>query len=159
MGILTRDASAKSARGAITIIAEGNKFTGEMSVIGKMHIDGIFEGNISSLDSISIGKRGEVRGTIKAHQIDVCGLLQGEIHCDELTVEDGGKVRGTVYSEQMIVGPQGCFLGERLLKEPDPVAALEHQDDVDTPDSPALEKTLEDLPDKATLTSPVKQKN
>lgn len=117
MGILTRAASAKSARSAVTIIAEGNKFTGEMSIVGKLHIDGIFEGNISSLDSISIGKRGAVHGNIRAHQINVCGLLQGEIHCDELSVENGGKVRGTVYSEHMVIEREGCFIGERRLKE------------------------------------------
>lgn len=41
------------------------------------------------------------------------GLLQGEIHCDELSVENGGKVRGTVYSEHVVIEREGCFVGER----------------------------------------------
>ncbi len=146
MGILKKDASAKSARSAVTIIAEGNKFSGEMNIVGKMHIDGIFEGTIASLDTISIGKRGEVRGNIRAQQISVCGLLEGEIKCEELTVENGGRVRGVVCSTEMTIERKGCFVGERVLKEVPPVAIPEKQ----AGDSP-LVRTLEDLPDRVTL--------
>ena len=117
MGIIKRNVPAKSAQSAITIIAEGNKFCGDMSIVGKMHIDGAFEGNVSSLDSISIGKSGHVRGSIKARSVDVCGLLEGEVICDELHIDAGGQVRATVESKQMSIHPQGCFLGERRLKE------------------------------------------
>ncbi|WP_286239290.1 bactofilin family protein [Neptuniibacter halophilus] len=117
MGILKRNVSTKSAHSAITIIAEGNKFCGDMSIVGKMHIDGVFEGNISSLDNISIGKSGHVRGLVKARAVDVCGLLEGEVICDELHIDSGGQVRATVESKQMSIHPQGCFLGERRLKE------------------------------------------
>ena len=86
-----------------------------MSLIGKLHIDGQFEGQIQSLDTITIGRRGEVRGVIKAHQISVSGLLDAEIHCDELTVERDGRVRGVVHSRHMTIHKKGCFIGERAL--------------------------------------------
>ena len=125
MGILKRNVSAKSAQSAITIIAEGNKFCGDMSIIGKMHIDGIFEGNVSSLDNISIGKTGHVRGLIKARAVDVCGLVE---------------------SKKMSIHPQGCFLGERRLKE---VSALND-------DKKKIEtgmEAIDSLPDKVVLDS------
>jgi len=146
MGILKRNVSAKSAQSAITIIAEGNKFCGDMSIIGKMHIDGIFEGNVSSLDNISIGKTGHVRGLIKARAVDVCGLLEGEVICDDLHIDSGGQVRATVESKQMSIHPQGCFLGERRLKE---VSAL-------SDDSKKIEtgmEAIDSLPDKVVLDS------
>ena len=145
MGILKRNVPTKSTAGsAITIIAEGNKFCGDMSIIGKMHIDGMFEGNISSLDSISIGKAGHVSGLIKAKTVDVCGLLEGEVICDELHIEAGGQVRAIVESKQMSINPQGCFVGERRIKE---VSAL-------TDKSPTMEtgsEAIDSLPDKITL--------
>ncbi|WP_299183242.1 polymer-forming cytoskeletal protein [uncultured Neptuniibacter sp.] len=95
-----------------------------MSIVGKMHIDGIFEGNVSSLDNISIGKTGHVRGLIKARAVDVCGLLEGEVICDELHIDSGGQVRATVESKQMSIHPQGCFVGERRMKE---TSALDDQ--------------------------------
>jgi len=144
MGILKRNVSAKSAQSAITIIAEGNKFCGDMSIIGKMHIDGIFEGNVTSLDNISIGKSGHVRGLIKARAVDVCGVLEGEVICDELHIDTGGQVRATVESKQMSIHPQGCFLGERRLKE---VSSLMDE-------SKAIEtgaEAIDTLPDKIVL--------
>lgn len=145
MGILKRNVPTKSAAGsAITIIAEGNKFSGDMSIIGKMHIDGMFEGNITSLDNISIGKAGHVSGLIKAKAVDVCGLLEGEVICDELHIEAGGQVRAIVESKQMSINPQGCFVGERRIKE---VAALSEQTKVIETGSEAIDS----LPDKITL--------
>lgn len=117
MGIIKRNVPAKSAPSAITIIAQGNKFCGDMSIIGKMHIDGIFEGNISSLDGITIGKAGHVKGLIKARTIDVCGLLEGEVICDEMHIEPGGQVHATVESVEMSISPRGSFVGERRIKD------------------------------------------
>ncbi|MDF2181981.1 polymer-forming cytoskeletal protein [Neptuniibacter sp. CAU 1671] len=88
-----------------------------MSIIGKMHIDGIFEGNISSLDGITIGKAGHVKGLIKARTIDVCGLLEGEVICDEMHIEPGGQVHATVESVEMSISPRGSFVGERRIKD------------------------------------------
>lgn len=148
MGILKRNVPTKSTAGsAITIIAEGNKFCGDMSIIGKMHIDGMFEGNISSLDGISIGKAGHVSGLIKAKTVDVCGLLEGEVICDELHIEAGGQVRAIVESKQMSINPQGCFVGERRIKE---VGALADKSSVMETGSEAIDS----LPDKITLEKP-----
>lgn len=138
MGFLKKSVSSKSNRSALTIIAEGNKFSGEMNIVGKMHIDGMFEGNINSLDNISIGATGQVSGVIKAKHLTVSGLLEGEVVCDELHIEKGGKVRATVLSKVMSIDPAGCFQGERR-ENAGPVYPT-----VKAPDS---------LPDKSTQTS------
>ncbi|GGK57875.1 bactofilin family protein [Amphritea balenae] len=146
MGFLKKNVPAKSgaANGsAITIIAEGNKFSGDTSIVGKMHIDGVFEGNITSLDNISIGKNGHVHGLIKANKISVCGLLEGEVVCDELEIDRGGKVVAVVISKVMAIHPEGNFIGERRMKE---VGAIEH--------APTIESgvdAIDSLPDKVTL--------
>ncbi len=146
MGFLKKNVSAKSrsANGsAITIIAEGNKFSGDMSIVGKMHIDGVFEGQIASLDNISIGKNGHVHGVVKAHHITVCGLLEGEVLCDELQIDRGGKVVATVVSKVMAIHPEGNFIGERRMKE---MSAIEHKPQIDSGVA-----AIDSLPDKVTL--------
>ena len=147
MGFLKKNVPAKSGAGnssAITIIAEGNKFSGDTSIVGKMHIDGVFEGNISSLDNISIGKNGHVHGVIKANRISVCGLLEGEVVCDELEIDRGGKVVATVVSKVMAIHPEGNFIGERRMRE---VGNIEH-----TPQLESGVDAIDSLPDKVTLT-------
>ena len=115
MGWFKRDATAKPPRAAVTIIARGNKLSGQMSLTGKLHIDGQFDGEISSLDSITIGRRGEVRGVIRAHQISVSGVLDAEVFCDELCIERDGRVRGVVHSRHLSIDKRGCFIGERAV--------------------------------------------
>ncbi|ANG62296.1 hypothetical protein A8C75_07185 [Marinobacterium aestuarii] len=84
-----------------------------MTVQGKVHVDGVIEGKIDANDDISIGKTGEVKGLVKAKHVHVSGRLEGEVICDILYVEAGGKVRARVLSRQMSVDPKGCFQGER----------------------------------------------
>ncbi|MEH6470803.1 MAG: polymer-forming cytoskeletal protein [Halopseudomonas sp.] len=86
-----------------------------MSLVGKLHIDGLFEGRISSLDSITVGRRGQVSGVIRADQVSVSGRVEAEIYCDELTIERGGHVCGVVHSRHMTIHKQGSFIGERAL--------------------------------------------
>mgnify|MGYP000515666435 CR=1 FL=1 len=117
MGIIKRSVPAKSGSSAVTIIAEGNKFCGDTQIVGKMHVDGIFEGNISSLDDIYIGKKGLVRGFVKASHVNISGRLEGEVVCDNLHIEAGGEVRANVLSKNMSIDPRGCFLGERRLQD------------------------------------------
>ena len=150
MGILKKSVSPKSNRSAITIIAEGNKFSGEMNIVGKMHIDGMFEGNINSLDDVSIGASGHVSGVIKAKHMTVTGLLEGEVICDELHIEKGGKVRATVLSKVMSIDPAGCFQGERR-ENASPVYPP-----VKAPDYESGIEAIDSLPDKITLKSPEK---
>lgn len=150
MGFLKKSVSPKSNRSAITIIAEGNKFSGEMNIVGKMHIDGMFEGNINSLDDVSIGASGHVSGVIKAKHMTVTGLLEGEVICDELHIEKGGKVRATVLSKVMSIDPAGCFQGERR-ENASPVYPA-----VKAPDYESGIDAIDSLPDKITLKSPEK---
>ncbi len=150
MGFLKKSVSPKSNRSAITIIAEGNKFSGEMNIVGKMHIDGMFEGNINSLDDVSIGASGHVSGVIKAKHMTVTGLLEGEVICDELHIEKGGKVRATVLSKVMSIDPAGCFQGERRENASPAYPAVK------APDYESGIDAIDSLPDKITLKSPEK---
>ncbi len=115
MGIIKRNVSAKSGRSAVTIIAEGNRFHGETTISGKMHVDGRFDGRIDSSDDISIGRAGQIRGQVRAHAVNVSGLFEGDLICDSLHIEKGGRVRGNIYCATLSIDPDGCFVGERRL--------------------------------------------
>lgn len=118
MGIIKRNVSAKSNRSSVTIIAQGNRFHGETSISGKMHVDGEFEGSIDSSDDISIGKSGRICGRVRAHAVNVSGELEGELICDSLHIERGGRVCANVYCTTMSIDPDGHFVGERHLPGP-----------------------------------------
>ena len=87
-----------------------------MNIVGKLHIDGLFEGKVASLDTISVGKRGELHGHIQAQEIHVSGKIDGEVTCSELIIENGGEVKGIVYCDELVIARKGSFIGERRLK-------------------------------------------
>jgi cytoskeletal protein CcmA (bactofilin family) len=152
LGIIKRDVSAKSGRSAVTIIAQGNHFKGDTQVSGKMHVDGLFEGNIDSSEDISIGRHGCVRGRIRARNVTVSGVLEGELVCDQLHIERGGQVRATVYSDNLSIDSQGCFVGERRLQI---TPQLEyHPEEAVREKSGSIDYSLIDsLPDRITLST------
>ncbi|MCV6590550.1 MAG: polymer-forming cytoskeletal protein [Marinobacterium sp.] len=133
MGIIKKTLSAKPERAAVTIIARGNFFTGDVRAMGRMHIDGAVDGTITSSSGVSIGREGRVKGKIKAPRVNVSGVLEGEVHCNELHIESGGELRGLAICRKMSIDSEGTFVGERrtietvVSPEPQPqkpVAAL-----------------------------------
>lgn len=95
------------------VIGEGVSLRGDLSVPGVASIEGSFEGDLSA-DSIVVGARGKVVGTVKVRQAEVQGetrqTLQvtgklivrstGQVHGNalygELEVERGGVLRGAI---------------------------------------------------------------
>lgn len=118
MGILKRHVPPKPGRSTVSIIARGNRFSGDTRISGKMHVDGTFEGHIVAEDDISIGVDGLITGRIRATKIFVSGRLEGEIICDHLFIEPGGQVNARVCCADMKVDQGGIFVGERSLPEP-----------------------------------------
>lgn len=148
MGIIKKTLSVKPERTPVTIIAQGNSFIGDVTAIGRMHIDGDFEGNIVSRDGVSIGRHGRVQGVIRAPQVNVSGTFEGELHCNEVHIESGGQAHGLLVCHKMSIDSEGTFVGERRT--------VEHVVS-DTPASSAIPKDLvsdmiDTLPDKIVLT-------
>lgn len=159
MGILKRNVSAKSGRSAVTIIAQGNRFHGETSIAGKMHVDGEFEGSIDSSDDISVGRQGRVSGRIRAHAVNVSGTLEGELICESLHIERGGRVCANVSCTKLSIDPDAVFVGERHLPgQPKltwdaEVTRLETEDS-DSASSDVIDldaNLIDSLPDRITL--------
>jgi len=170
MGFFKKSLPSESKRTALTIIAKGNKISGEMSITGKLHIDGCVEGRITSVENVSIGRTGEVKGRIEAKNVTVSGLIEGEVFCDHLHLSPGGRVVATVECCELTMDAKSQFIGERQpLKLPDLQKAIALKDQVN---QTAIEETvqqseksaqrtvqkivetqsfIDDLPDKVTL--------
>lgn len=153
MGILKRNVSAKSGRGAVTIIARGNSIAGEMRVNGKVHVDGCVDGRLEATDDVTIGRQGVIRGCLRARHVNVSGLLEGDLICTSLHIEKGGRVRGNVSSDTLSIDPQGCFVGERRVQTTTP--RLEYQPQAEEGDEEPGEvfdhALIDTLPNRITL--------
>jgi len=151
LGILKRNVSAQSNRSAVSIIARGNQLTGDLSMTGRLHVDGVLEGALDLVDDLSVGRQGVVRGSVRAVQVTVSGALEGELYCESLHIERGGCVQGNVCCDELIIDPKASFIGERRML---PRAQLAHLDS-DADESPCLDgldyQLIDSLPDRITL--------
>ncbi|MFT5707493.1 MAG: cytoskeletal protein CcmA (bactofilin family) [Oceanospirillaceae bacterium] len=112
MGFFKRSVPSEKTRTALTIIAKNNKISGDLIITGKIHIDGYVEGNITSVEDITIGKTGLVQGVINAKHVTVSGIIEGEVYCQHLHIAPGGRVLAKVESAEMTMDSKSHFTGQ-----------------------------------------------
>ena len=115
MAIFNKVTTTPSSSGptAVTIIANGNRFVGDIEVTGQLQVDGLMEGSIRAEDTMTIGSQGSINGRIHGHLVQVAGHFEGEIWCDDLVIFPSGEVAGQVHCRQMVVENGGSFIGQR----------------------------------------------
>jgi cytoskeletal protein CcmA (bactofilin family) len=103
-----------------TIVGNGTKIAGEVSIKGTIRIDGTVEGNIEA-DWIVIGESGSVRGNIRARGIVVGGSVDGNIDAGE-AVELAGKSRmsGEIFTPKLAIAEGAVFDGQSRMKGESP---------------------------------------
>ncbi len=170
MGFFKKSVSLEPKRTALTIIAKGNKISGDMVVTGKLHIDGCVEGSITSIENVSIGKTGIVNGKINAKNITVSGLLEGEVSCEHLHIVTGGRVVAAVLSVELTMDAKSQFVGvrkecaeyifniETALAQNCPKKVMAEVE-ITEPTVHHVSDIIENLPNKVILASVIKSKS
>lgn len=97
--------------GQLTLLAEGCTVKGDLSVEGNILVAGFMDGKVICQNTVSIGVNGAIRGTVKGRHLIVSGLMEGEVHAEMVEILAGGKVQGTIQTDQLIIERGGFFLG------------------------------------------------
>ena len=117
MGILSKSNSPSISSNSTTIISNGTKIEGSFIVEGKFHIDGYVNGKIKVGDTISIGKKGIVKGEVFAKKAIISGFFEGNIESDVIEILSGGKIIGKILYKELIIEQKGIFIGESVIKK------------------------------------------
>ena len=96
-----------------SIISEGFSFKGDIASNGTLHVDGTIDGNLK-VDGITIGPNGVVHGSVVCQRLHVKGKFHGTGECDDLQVDTGAIVDGTV-SYRVLTAQRGAVLSGDLL--------------------------------------------
>ena len=107
-----------NSKSGATIIAQGTKIKGEINTDCRLHIDGEFEGNIHSKDTVMIGQNGIVRGDIDTVSLIVSGRFIGSVTSNTLEIKPQGRVEGVVSTSEFVIDRKGTFVGESKTKNP-----------------------------------------
>lgn len=117
--------------GALTaFIDQGSEFSGKLSFRDTVRIDGRFEGEISSDNTLIVGETGDIHATIKSETVIVSGTVNGDIVARrQITLHRTAKVKGNLQTGSLMVEEGAQFngqisMGAEVSKKPENVVKL-----------------------------------
>ncbi len=105
-------AAADSINHDETVIAQGCRVVGELSLSGRLRVDGVVEGELRGSGDVRI--IGRFKGRLQATTVVVSGELLGDVVCESLEIASGGQVQGEVTCMELIIREGGRFMGRRI---------------------------------------------
>ncbi|MDH5720867.1 MAG: polymer-forming cytoskeletal protein [Spirochaetia bacterium] len=85
-----------------SIIGEGSVFEGKFYISGSLRIDGKFEGEIKTDETLFVGETGKVKTDIQAKEVILSGTLIGDIQADhEVRLTETGRMLGNIVSPSL----------------------------------------------------------
>jgi len=107
----------KGSRKLETIVGDGTRIAGQVSVKGTIRIDGIVEGDVHA-DWVVVGETGKILGNTRARGVVVGGSVEGNIDAAE-TVELMRKalMAGEIRTPKLAVSEGAVFDGRSRMKD------------------------------------------
>ena len=97
--------AARAGVGALTaFIDQGSEFTGKLSFKDTVRIDGRFEGEIASDNTLIVGETGQVHAEIKSDTVVISGEVKGDIVArSQITLHKTARVTGNLTTPCLVV--------------------------------------------------------
>jgi len=93
-------------------LGKGTAFEGKMTFEGLFRLDGKFNGEIFSGDSLIIGETGEVHAEITVNTLIVKGKLEGSITAKtRVEIHPPGKILGDIQTPVLVIEEGAIFDG------------------------------------------------
>lgn len=114
-----RRASAAGRKKLTAFLDEGSEIEGKYTFTGTVLLNGKFQGEIDSPDTLIIGERGVVNASVRAGTLVVNGELVGNVHASE-RVELSGRARvfGDLESPVIVLEEGVMFEGHCRMPRP-----------------------------------------
>ena len=102
-----------------SLLGEGTFFSGKLTFIGTVRIEGRIEGEIYSDDTLVVADGGEVRGNINVGTLIVTGGLVDAVVIakDAVEIHPGGTLHGEVTSPVFQIERGAVFRGQSRMPE------------------------------------------
>jgi cytoskeletal protein CcmA (bactofilin family) len=109
-----------------SILAQGCKFDGKVSVRGTFRVEGEFKGDVETPENFIVGKTGVVHGTCKVKNGIIGGQLFGNITAEnKIELQSGSHVEGDIKTKRLVIDEGvffegNCSMGSGVRKTPEP---------------------------------------
>ncbi len=125
--------------GALTaFIDQGSEFTGKLSFKDTVRIDGRFEGEISSENTLIVGEAGHVQANIKSATVIVSGTVEGDIQSSsQVTLHKSAVVNGNITTHRLVVEDGAQLNGQIEMSAKAPAGQHQGGEKSEKSDKPA----------------------
>ena len=100
-----------------SLLGQGSEFTGKLTFLGTVRIEGKINGEIYSDDTLVVADGGEVRGTVNVGTLVVTGgLVEATVNATQVVeIHPGGHVRGEVTAPEFQIERGAIFQGTSAM--------------------------------------------
>ena len=99
-------------------ILKNNNFKGNYSGLGKLILDGKFDGNLI-IEELIISKTGQFSGKVEAKSIIVNGILKADVEVEKIYISSDGIVDGDLLYRDIIIEEGGLLSSTKVIKMSD----------------------------------------
>ncbi len=101
-----------------TIIGRGSVIEGSVTVVNSLRVDGRINGNVSTPESLVVGKDGEIKGEISVGNAVIGGRVEGKILAKGKVVLEGkAYFRGELRTTKLVIDEGAFFDGSCHMSE------------------------------------------
>ena len=95
-----------------TILGKGTQFEGKSTLEHSLRIDGKYKGDITTTETLVIGKDGEVVGNVNAKTVIIGGKLNGTVITEgKITLETKAEFCGEMKTNKLVIDEGAIFEG------------------------------------------------
>jgi len=112
---------APAASGGLTaFIDQGSEFSGKLTFKDTVRIDGRFEGEISSENTLIVGETGEIEAAIHSKTVVISGSVTGDVKASrQLVLHKTARLQGNVETPSLLVEEGAVMNGQLKMTRPD----------------------------------------
>ena len=101
-----------------TIVGKGSSFEGTLKVQSTLRVDGRIKGNVTTSDSLVVGKDGNINGEIVVRNAIIGGKLKGKlIASGKVVLEANSVFSGELKTAKLVIDEGAVFEGNCSMGE------------------------------------------
>ncbi len=101
-------------------IDQGSEFEGKLTFKDTVRIDGSFQGEITSENTLIVGETGTVEATIRSNTVVVSGTVDGNITAArQIVLHKSARVQGDMSAPSLVIEEGATFNGNLSMGRPD----------------------------------------
>lgn len=132
----------KKSNKVLALLGKDTNFEGKLTFEGTVRIDGHFEGEITAVGNLIVGRSAMVNADVKISCILISGEVHGNIQATQsIEILPQGHICGTIEAPKIVVHEGALLQGHCQTQEPG--AKTEDALDLDLPPEEPLLKTLQ----------------